>query len=178
MPEPTEGKPIKHQTQIVVTQENIDRSIKGNSAYCMISDAIRHSNGNAKSISTDLQTIRWTDRRNSVRYVWLTPAIAQEALVKFDQGLPFGPFTFRLGHPIAETAGGHLAPRGAGRPRKSRRRVRVRRGGKGAISVTTEGHALPPVAALPGSRRRFGLKQLKIGLFDDAPTGGRKKSKA
>jgi len=159
---------VKHQTLITVSQEDIAAAKKGNSGHCMIADAIRRANGNAKNVSVDVQTVRWTDRRNGIRYVWLTPVTAQEALIKFDQGIAPSPFAFRLNsHPIAETLAGHPSPPGTGRPRKKpRQHVRVQRKGKGAIQVTTVGKRPPRIAALPGNRRRFGLKQLKIGMLD------------
>jgi hypothetical protein len=175
--EESQTKPIKHQTQILVSQKHIDDARTSNSSHCMIQRAIKTTNANAKLPSVDLQTIRWTDRRNNTRYIWLTPFTAQQALVRFDQGIPIQPFAFRLSpQPIAETdPNGHVAPRGGPRKAKKRRRVRVRHSGKGSISVTTENHPPPPIAALPGSRRRFGLRQLHIGLYDEGPR--RKKAK-
>jgi hypothetical protein len=63
----------------------------------MIAEAIQQAFPEAKNISVDLATIRWSDRAKALRYIYLTPRVAQEAIIKFDQGLlPNGPFSFKL----------------------------------------------------------------------------------
>jgi hypothetical protein len=51
----------------------------------------------ARFISVDLQTIRWSDPKRGVRYVFLTPAVAQQDLIiPFDQGEECKPISFRM----------------------------------------------------------------------------------
>jgi hypothetical protein len=66
----------------------------------MIADALRDTLPDAKKISVDLQTIRFTEPSKGQRYTYLTPTIAQDYLVAFDQGLPLEPFQFVLHAPV------------------------------------------------------------------------------
>jgi hypothetical protein len=51
----------------------------------------------ARRISVDLQTIRYTDTKRGVRYVFLTPHVAQQdIIIPFDQGEECKPVTFRM----------------------------------------------------------------------------------
>jgi hypothetical protein len=69
-----------------VTQRHIDEAIPKDSSHCMITEAIKEALPNAKFVSTDLQTIRWTDPQKKLRYIVLTPQLAQIRLIAFDQG--------------------------------------------------------------------------------------------
>jgi hypothetical protein len=82
--------------KITVTRDHIDRAIKGNSHRCMIADAIRAAIPKARFILVDLQTIRWSDLNSDEREFYLTPAVAQQAIVAFDQGEKVDPFSFTL----------------------------------------------------------------------------------
>jgi hypothetical protein len=62
----------------------------------MIADTIYAVVPNAYAVSVDIQCIRWSDREKGLRYVYLTPATAQIALVEFDQGVEPQPFSFQL----------------------------------------------------------------------------------
>jgi len=86
--------------KIAVTQEHIDRSVKGNSHHCMIADAIREAIPSARYILVDLQSIRWSDTTGDEREFFFTPPIAQAAIVAFDQGRAMKPFTFTLASPV------------------------------------------------------------------------------
>ncbi len=81
---------------IRVTQGVIDGAEQRDSSHCMIADAIQAAVPNAKYISVDLATIRFTDLLAGKRYIYLTPRPAQEALLAFDQGEKTEPFTVRL----------------------------------------------------------------------------------
>jgi hypothetical protein len=51
----------------------------------------------ARRIAVDLQTIRWTDKKRGVRYVFLTPHVAQtDVIIPFDQGETCKPVTFKM----------------------------------------------------------------------------------
>src|SRR5262249_53981373 len=81
---------------IPVTQEHIDASLARNSSYCMTALAIQKAIPDARHICVDLQTIRWT--RKGLRYVFLTPHVAQDSIIAFDQGerAVIQPFTLRM----------------------------------------------------------------------------------
>lgn len=81
--------------KIQVTADHIAEGITRDSNHCMFADAIREKVPTAKFIMVDLQTIRFTD--GDTRYTYLTPAVAQTALLKFDQGdRSIRPFTLTL----------------------------------------------------------------------------------
>lgn len=86
---------------VVVHRQLIEESKVRDSSHCMISEAIKLQFPYAKSVATDLQTIRFSNPEKRLRYTYLTPRIAQLALVQFDQGETPEPFQFRLG-------GGHV----------------------------------------------------------------------
>ena len=81
---------------IPVTQEHIDASLARNSSHCMTALAIQKAIPDARHICVDLQTIRWT--RKGLRYVFLTPHVAQDRIIAFDQGerAAIQPFTLRM----------------------------------------------------------------------------------
>jgi hypothetical protein len=101
-----------------------------------------------------LQTIRFTDPKKAQRYTYLTPPIAQDYLVAFDQGQFLEPFLFNLTSPIQVA---HAGTKGKGsglsqayegtKVTRSNKMVGVRLGGKPL-----------PVAGLhtgPGEYRAF-----------------------
>ena len=88
---------IKINTDLIYTSKQAD------SSHCMIAEALKLALPEAKSISVDLQTIRFSLPEKRLRFVYLTPRIAQIALVEFDQGIEPEPFEFNLsrGHVTA-----------------------------------------------------------------------------
>jgi hypothetical protein len=88
-----------------VEREVIDEATRADSSHCMIADAIRAQHPSASRIMVDLQTIRFTDTEKGKRYVWLTPALAQRALINFDQGIPVEPFDVVAARPVQIVAG-------------------------------------------------------------------------
>jgi hypothetical protein len=62
----------------------------------MIAEAIRLAVPNAQSVAVDLVTIRWTDPVRELRYIYLTPRLAQHALIDFDSGVEPRPFDVKL----------------------------------------------------------------------------------
>jgi hypothetical protein len=99
---PQRKKLIASHRRVVVqvAQEHIDLATPADSSHCMIADALRAALPDAKKISVDLQTIRFTDPSKAQRFTYLTPTIAQDYLVAFDQGLPLEPFEFVLHAPV------------------------------------------------------------------------------
>jgi hypothetical protein len=77
----------KGKATISILQRHIDDAMEKNSSHCATAEAIREQVPEARFISVDLQTIRWTDSRKGLRYVFLTPnAIQGGVIVPFDQG--------------------------------------------------------------------------------------------
>lgn len=79
-----------------VTRELIDQAKPRDSGHCMLADAVAAAAPNARFISVDLATIRFSDPVAGIRYVYLTPRLAQDALLKFDQGEPIEPFRTKI----------------------------------------------------------------------------------
>lgn len=153
------GKPTP-RVPVNVTEDIIKFAEVRNSGHCMISDAVKQSVPWARSISTDLQTIRFTDAAKKVRYVYLTPRSAQVALVSFDQGIPTKPFRFML-------RSGQVTRSRAGDYEKAK--IQTEKKGRDTTPVTgISGGRTPPKAALAsggqirGMRRTFGLRDLKM----------------
>ncbi len=87
-----------------VDQTHIDNAEVRNSHHCMIADALKDALPDAKFISVDLQSIRFSifeqnrykEERVGIRYFYFTPTLAQIALLKFDQGKKLRPFEFTM----------------------------------------------------------------------------------
>jgi hypothetical protein len=165
--------------RIEVTAEIIDASLARDSTHCMIAESLKAARPEAKSISVDLATIRFTDAKKGVRYTYLTPRVAQVQLVNFDQGRKPAPFSFVL-------RGAHITRKGQTKPPKDmpedERQRRAEAGrklneslkktklvradtGNGTVPDRVGGEA-PPIQrngdGLPFSRRRaFGLRGLE-----------------
>lgn len=90
------GRRRRENRRIYVRPEHIDLAVVADSKHCMIAEAIRQQVPKAANIAVDLQSIRWSNRKKRVRYTFLTPRIAQEALVRFDRGNRPSPFHFTL----------------------------------------------------------------------------------
>ena len=88
--------PAAPRVRLEVTQEIIDTSCRADSSHCMVADAVRQAAPWARNITVDIQTIRFSDPERDVRYVYLTPRIAQLALLDFDAGIPSEPFSVVL----------------------------------------------------------------------------------
>lgn len=89
--------------RIIVGKEHITNGKAKNSQHCMIADAIRDCCPKAQFIMVDLQSIRFSVPDKRKRFVYLTPAIAQSSLLKFDKGDPVKPFSFSLTSPVRAT---------------------------------------------------------------------------
>ena len=88
--------PRSPRVDVTVTEEVIEGSKKRDSSHCMIAEAVKASFPDAKLVSVDLQTIRFSDPKKGLRYTYLTPRIGQVALIEFDQGVTPEPFSMRL----------------------------------------------------------------------------------
>jgi hypothetical protein len=67
----------------------------------MIAESVKKAFPEAKFVSVDVQTIRFTDGSKNLRYTYLTPRVAQIAIIQFDRGEMPDPFSVRL-------TGGHV----------------------------------------------------------------------
>ena len=92
----------------------------------MISQAIKERYPGALFIKSDLQSIRFTDPRRKKRFVYLTPPIAQLALVKYDLGAKIKPFEFRVDSPAQTLPMNSRKPARTEHRRKLEGRVRRR----------------------------------------------------
>lgn len=82
--------------RVNVTSDIIEQSKKRDSGYCMIAEAVKAAFPDAQYVAVDIQTIRLSDPRKGLRYTYLTPRVAQVALVDYDQGESPEPFYIRL----------------------------------------------------------------------------------
>lgn len=97
-PKPTGKKPRGPRVDVTVTADimNAASTIVASSSHCMIAEAIKAAHPAAKNIAVDISTCRFTDSDKGHRYVYLTPRVAQIALVEFDEGTMPAPFSFQL----------------------------------------------------------------------------------
>jgi hypothetical protein len=138
----------------------------------MIAEAIKAAVPGSRRVTVDLQTIRFNDPKRSLRYVYLTPRPAQEALIQFDQGVLPRPFNFTLrgahvlplqSKRLAETPrpGESRHARGARtRARRAARKLRKQRlVRRGSHTVEVAGGKAAPVSRF-ARIRAFGIRAL------------------
>jgi hypothetical protein len=152
---------------ITITQEILDRACRANAHRCMIAEAIKEQVPQASRVNVDLRTIRWSDSKKGLRYVYMVPPIAADALIRFDKGASLRPFRFRLAnaHVTSMVVGGRKNPKRAhdlGRPRHVRTDKEVREGTAGAIIGGTR-REMRSIIGLP---REYG-KRTYTSLFDE-----------
>jgi hypothetical protein len=83
--------------EIPVLQKHLDEAMRANSSHCAIAMAIKDAIPDARMIAVDLQTIRWSNPKRGVRYVFLTPHVAQtDVIIPFDQGEECKPTSFKM----------------------------------------------------------------------------------
>jgi hypothetical protein len=140
--------------RIKVRKHHIDMAVPGNSAHCMISEAIREAMPEARHINTDLQTIRFSDPTTGRRMIYFTPPMCQTALLEFDDGVKPEEWSFFLREPAQI------------QQRKSRRGKATTKGKPHTgVPIKRDGKA-PPRGSLSdakvrtGSIRRFGLRSM------------------
>lgn len=80
--------------QVEVSEDDINKAIRSNSAKCVVAQAVARTLPDASRIDVNMQTVRYT--RNGKRYEWLTPQKVLNYIVEFDAGDHIEPFTFRL----------------------------------------------------------------------------------
>jgi hypothetical protein len=98
------------RAEISVLDKHLAAAMRANSSHCAIAMAIADAVPWARRISVDLQTIRYTDTKRGVRYVFLTPHVAQQdVIIPFDQGEECKPVTFRMKPAFVVKAGARYA---------------------------------------------------------------------
>jgi hypothetical protein len=100
------------RVNLAITPELIADAIAEDSSHCMIAESVKVALPHVRHVSVDIQTIRFSDPQDRVRYVYLTPRLGQTALVRFDAGEEIEPFTMQLRDP-------HITPMNA--PRSQRK---------------------------------------------------------
>ena len=148
---------------ITITQEILDRACRANSHRCMIAEAIKEQVPNAWRVNVDLRTIRWSDPKKGLRYVYMVPPIAADALIRFDTGASLRPFRFRLvnAHITSMVIGGRENPKRAhqlGKPRLVTSK-------KGKVEDKIGGTRREKTSII-GKGREYG-KRLYTSLFDE-----------
>lgn len=149
---------------IDVTQEIIDDAIANCSNRCMVADAIKRAFPNAVRIRVDMQTIRWTDPVKQERYIYLTPAGAQQYIIAFDAGDEVKPFRFRLDRQGRQVIPVDQMPADVQKALHEKtaagRRAKIKLSGNNAVAEKVGGKA-PPVLG-PSTSRGFGVRGLRI----------------
>ncbi|HEV2225042.1 MAG TPA: hypothetical protein VGR84_18770 [Candidatus Acidoferrales bacterium] len=159
----TPKRPRAPVLRLEISDEIFNAAKKADSAHCMIAEAVRTAYPEAGSISVDLQTIRFSDPNKRLRYIYLTPRLAQIGIVQFDQGYEIEPFSFRLagGHVISmftrrRKTSGQMTP---GLAKAQLTKQGLRQGYNKGVPERVGGKS-PPTT--PFSRRRaFGLRALQ-----------------
>lgn len=109
--------------KIEVDVDTIVNAITADSYHCMIADSIQAQVPSAKFIQVDIQSIRFSDKERGIRYIYLTPPIAQQRILEFDKGKKVAPFEFTLsqGHerPIRKDRSNEIQTH-RNKPRKKR----------------------------------------------------------
>lgn len=143
---------------ILISQEGIATAEQESSSHCVIAEAIKQQIPGVKQVAVDLATIRWTEPDKGKRYIFLTPRIAQIALMNFDLGHHIQPFELELRPAQIFNA---RRPKEPNSPRKKREAVQLKSPSTGAVPVIHGGKAPPEgVLSSRGKARKFGLKTL------------------
>jgi hypothetical protein len=95
-PSPKEPPLRVPRHNVAVTPEIIERACRRNSRHCMIAEAVKAQIPGATTVCVDMMTVRFSIPEKGLRYTYPTPALAQDALARFDRGLIVEPITVRL----------------------------------------------------------------------------------
>jgi hypothetical protein len=170
------GYPRGPNFTVYVTDTMMEHARVRDSSHCMIAMGVRDAKPEMVSIAVDLQTIRFSDREKGYRYTYLTPRIAQKALIQFDQGEMPKAFSFRLygaqvtkmAHKVSGQTPRSMTEAQAAGVKKMRETLSGEKGAH-AVAVVSP-HATmpvkiggqPPPLSNFARRRVFGLKALRI----------------
>lgn len=144
--------------KVNVLAHHIDCAIRLNSNSCMIAEAIKELYPKFSHVAVDLQSIRMTDREKGVRYIYLTPRVAQVALVLFDKGKRMRPISFTLKG--AHTVAAYVVNRQKGKPVRERVKLGRRRiiANSDRDKPSTIGGKPPPRHPSSSGLREFGMR--------------------
>lgn len=142
--------------KLYVTREIIERAQVKDSAHCMIAEAVKAARPEARFVSVDLQTIRFTEQDR--RYVYLTPRVAQVALIRFDQGVKQEPWEVGLAN--GQSTEARVLTKSGKRQRRSKARLVDSPSGTDAVPLRVGG--APPPRIPGGNRRAYGLRALQV----------------
>ena len=162
-----------HVRRVEVTQDDIDKAVRGNSHSCMIAEAIKREVPHARNVAVDIQTIRLTDTKGKRRVSFLTPPKARFGLLDFDRGVPVKPFHFEM-RSIQITAQKVTKPKldAEGNPVKKTVRYK-RRLPSGEVVVKTMNRTVREDVSVPTSRRTFVNNDERMRPGSDHIIGGR-----
>ena len=170
----TRKKPRGPVLAVSVSKETIARAERAKSRTCMIAEAIKEAYPGASSVSVDIQTCRFTAPEKGLRYVYLTPRMAQVALLDFDQGILPEPFeiTLKAAHVVRSHQGTKVFKEANPETvdplaKASTRQIDGSAGGR-SNPVRVGGRAPPQMKMF----RRFGLKGFK-GFDPVVPPGAK-----
>jgi hypothetical protein len=129
----------------------------------MIAEAIRKQVKGATTISVDLMTIRYSDPKKGLRYIFHTPRTAQIALMNFDEGNPIPSFSFRLrgGQVVTMVTRDRAGEKQ--RHNLGKRRTLLRKEPNGGIVTETIGGKSPP--KLPPHPSHNSIRKYGLGGF-------------
>lgn len=149
-------RPIR-RFQINVTEADIANGLRNNSYHCAVSQAIARELPDAKFISTDIQTIRFSLAESGERLTYLTPPNVQQYIVAFDAGDVLKPFGFYLYTPA------WVAPRwptrvGSNTPHNHPKETALINTGKGVVETNRR----MPNQLRTSGRRVYGMRALRI----------------
>jgi hypothetical protein len=159
-----------------VQESSWDTAKEAASAACLISDAIKREHPELTLVATDMATIRATNRKLGLRFVWLTPPSAQDLLLRFDQGWS-RPENLRIvvGRPAKVTA--VKAGDKARQEVRQRRRVELEtKAATGTTLTSKEKAALTKLRNIPDRPTTHGPKDtvtVKTGNGGTTVMGGR-----
>lgn len=146
--------------RINITPEILKGAQYKDSAHCMIADAVKEARPDARRVSVDTQTIRFTE--GDRRYVYLTPRIAQVSIVRFDHAIMQDPWGVWLANGQSAEAQTAKVRRTDRTPGQKRKRARLRSGGTHTVPVKIGGKT-PPLPRIPGgTRRAFGMRAFEL----------------
>ncbi|PWT71704.1 MAG: hypothetical protein C5B60_10570 [Chloroflexi bacterium] len=149
---------IKVPTYVIeIDEDRIRTALKNTSSHCMIADAIRDQVPHSTRVQVDIATIRWSDTERDQRYIFLTPYYAQQAIIRFDQGMALEPFKIRLRIPaqiLEMRHGEHSRWPGKAAPKPRYKKPQLVRVSGGAVPAILGGHPLPNMA----KTRRYGAR--------------------
>lgn len=163
--------PRAPRIKLVITNEMIEDAIPRDSSHCLWAESVKVAVPDARHVSVDLQTIRFSNPVKGLRYTYLTPRIAQIALVQFDQGIRPEPQEVLLRNGQVTAAGRRMpTSKPLSEAQLKQRQVAYKKSGLAKAKLHSEtssgtvpakvGGKTPPIAA--GKRRAFGLRGMEF----------------